>query len=77
MRFPINVVYLDHKHCVRNVAQRNQLGSMAGMQCLRARSVLELPAGIADESQTQPGDQLIFDRTLKEATGSHNESVRH
>ncbi|MBV9745193.1 MAG: DUF192 domain-containing protein, partial [Acidobacteriia bacterium] len=29
--------------------------------CLSAHSVLELPAGVASETGTQPGDQLVFD----------------
>lgn len=58
MRFPIDVLYLDRKRKVRKV--RRVLMPWRFSMCLVAHSVLELPAGTADRSQTEPGDQLSF-----------------
>jgi hypothetical protein len=56
MRFPIDLVYLDRKEKVRKI--RRALGPWRLSICLLAHSALELPAGMADESGTQVGDQL-------------------
>ena len=58
MKFPIDVVYLDRKHRVRKVARA--VPPWRFSMCLQAHSVLELPAGVAERSGTQPGDQLHF-----------------
>ena len=58
MKFPIDVLYLDRKRKVLKVR-----GSMAPWRisgCLRAHSVLELPAGLAGRTGTVAGDQLEF-----------------
>lgn len=56
MRFPIDLVYLDRKHCVRKV--RNAVGSWRLSACLTAHSILELPAGTALATRTVSGDRL-------------------
>lgn len=58
MRFPIDVLYLDHQGKV--VGWRRQL--MPGSREIEsnAHSVLELPSGMAQS--TEIGDQLIFHR---------------
>jgi hypothetical protein len=60
MKFPIDVIYLDRKKRVRKVTRN--LAPWRLSACLTAHSVLELPAGKADETQTQPGDLLIFEQ---------------
>lgn len=56
MRFPIDVVFLDKKKRVVKIAANLKPWRLAGS--LRAKSVLELPAGTAERSGTQVGDQL-------------------
>lgn len=58
MRFPIDLVYLDRKNCVRKV--RHAVGAWRASACLTAHSVLELPAGTARASRTERGDTLEF-----------------
>jgi uncharacterized membrane protein (UPF0127 family) len=59
MRFAIDLVYLDRKKRVRKV--RHAVPPWRISSCLAAHSVLELPAGAAAESGTQPGDRLVFE----------------
>ena len=61
MKFAIDVVYLSRAKKVLKV--RKNMGKRRISLCLRAYSVLELPAGVLDETGTAPGDQLEFDRT--------------
>ncbi len=68
MRFPIDLVYLDRKNRVRKV--RHAVGPWRLSACLRAHSVLELPAGTAQRSGTAPGD-LIEMQGSGHGTGSH------
>jgi uncharacterized membrane protein (UPF0127 family) len=56
MKFPIDVIYLDRKRKVRKV--RASIVPWRLSICLLACSVLELPAGTIDRTQTKPGDQL-------------------
>jgi len=58
MQFPIDVVYLSRNRKVRKI--RRALMPWRFSMCLLAHSVLELPAGTAEQTQTQPGDQLSF-----------------
>jgi uncharacterized membrane protein (UPF0127 family) len=51
---------LHRKKRVRKVTRN--LAPWRLSACLTAHSVLELPAGKADETQTQPGDLLIFEQ---------------
>src|SRR6516225_544364 len=53
MRFAIDLVYLDRTKRVRKVRHAVPPWRISG--CLTANSVLELPAGAAAESGTQPG----------------------
>lgn len=59
MRFAIDLVYLDRKRRVLKVRHRVPPSRISG--CLRAHSVLELPAGAAEQAQVAPGDQLQFE----------------
>jgi uncharacterized protein len=56
MKFPIDILYLDRKNRVRKV--RKVMKPWRLSLCLLAHSVLELPAGIIEQTGTQPGDQL-------------------
>jgi uncharacterized membrane protein (UPF0127 family) len=60
MRFAIDAVFLDkHKKVTKVVA--NLRPSRLAMSW-RARSVLELPAGRAAQTRTEPGDQIEIRR---------------
>ncbi len=56
MRFPIDLVYVDRKRHVRKVL--NSLVPWRLSACLSAHSVIELPAGVVQQSGTRKGDQL-------------------
>jgi uncharacterized protein len=58
MRFAIDVLYLDRKKRVRKV--RRAMVPWRFSICLLAHSVLELPAGVIQQSGTEPGDHLNF-----------------
>lgn len=58
MKFAIDVLYLDRKRKVLKVRERMVPWRISG--CLRAHSVLELPAGMASRTGTLAGDQLEF-----------------
>ena len=60
MKFPIDVVFLDKQRRVLKVRSDLQRWRMAA--CLRAHSVLELPSGWAQATQTAAGDQLEFEK---------------
>ncbi len=60
MKFAIDVVYLDRKKRVRKL--RKQMVPRRLSACLTAHSVLELPVGVIEASQTRPGDQLEFEK---------------
>jgi uncharacterized protein len=59
MKFAIDLVYLDKRRKVRKV--RHAVPPWRMSACLPAHSVLELPAGTALETETQPGDELVFE----------------
>ena len=59
MKFSIDLVYLDKQRRVRKV--RRAVPPWRLSACLGANSVLELPAGTAQETRTERGDQLRFD----------------
>jgi len=59
MKFAIDVLYLDRKRKVVKV--RKDLAPWRISGCLRAHSVLELPAGTAAKTGTVAGDQLVFE----------------
>ena len=56
MKFPIDLIYLDRSKRVRKT--RASVVPWRLSMCLLAHSVLELPAGTIDRTQTRPGDQL-------------------
>jgi uncharacterized membrane protein (UPF0127 family) len=56
MKFPIDLVYLGKDRKVCKVRHRVKPWRMSA--CLRAHSILELPAGAAQDTGTQPGDEL-------------------
>jgi uncharacterized membrane protein (UPF0127 family) len=58
MKFAIDVVFLSRSKKVLKV--RKNMGRRGISICLRAHSVLELPAGVLDRTGTAPGDQLEF-----------------
>jgi uncharacterized membrane protein (UPF0127 family) len=59
MKFSIDVLYLDRSKKVRKI--RHDMKPWRASMCLPAHSVLELPAGTALRTGTQPGDQLVFE----------------
>lgn len=60
MRFPIDVVFLSRKR--RVVKTRKSMGQRRIAFCLWAHSVLELPAGTLEQTGTEKGDELVFER---------------
>jgi uncharacterized protein len=60
MKFPIDLVYLDKNKVVKKV--RNAVPAWRFSGCLTARSVLELPAGVVEQTGTKPGDQLSVEK---------------
>ena len=60
MKFPIDVLFVDRKWRVLKIKNNLRRWRMAG--CLRAHSVLELPSGMAADTQTVAGDQLEFEK---------------
>ena len=60
MKFSIDIVYLSRSKRVlkiRHCVPRRRISV-----CLRAHSVLELPAGMAASTGTVPGDLLVFEK---------------
>jgi uncharacterized membrane protein (UPF0127 family) len=60
MKFPIDVVFLNRKRKILKI--RKDMGRWSMAMCLRAHSVLELPAGTLQMTSTMPGDQLEFQK---------------
>lgn len=58
MRFPIDLVYLDRKNQIKKV--RSAVRPWRLSACLSAHSILELPAGTIQATETQTGDILEF-----------------
>lgn len=58
MKFTIDVLFLSKAHVV--LKSRPRLRPWRMSACLRAHSVLELPAGWIESTGTQVGDQLEF-----------------
>ena len=54
MQFPIDLIYLDRQHRVKKT--RAAVPAWRLSACLSAHSILELPAGVIQESRTQKGD---------------------
>lgn len=64
MKFPIDVIFLSKKRVVLKI--RPDMGKRRISFCLRAHSVLELPAGMARKSGTEVGDQLEIEKVETE-----------
>jgi uncharacterized membrane protein (UPF0127 family) len=60
MKFPIDLIYLDREHRVRATVRK--LGPWRFSMCLPAHSILELPVGTIDRTNTRKGDQLVLER---------------
>jgi uncharacterized membrane protein (UPF0127 family) len=58
MQFPIDLIYLDREHRIRK--QRSGVPPWRLSACLSAHSVLELPAGTIQNTNTKLGDKLEF-----------------
>jgi len=58
MKFTIDVVYVNRALKVLKV--RPSMAPWQMSMCLFAHSVLELPSGTIDRTQTRTGDQLEF-----------------
>ena len=56
MQFAIDLVYIDRKHRVKKV--RSCVPPWRISACLSAHSVVELPAGTVQATQTERGDEL-------------------
>ena len=65
MLFPIDVVYLSKENCVAKIV--DELPSCRLSACLRARSVLEMPAGWARKAGLRAGHALAFEDTAPPA----------
>ena len=65
MKFPIDVLYLSKQKKVLKIRDNMKRSRMS--VCLRAHSVLELPAGYAAQTSTQVGDQLEFIKRVENA----------
>jgi uncharacterized membrane protein (UPF0127 family) len=60
MKFTIDVLYLDRARKVRGL--RNRMKPWRVSACLPAHSVLELPAGMIEQTGTLKGDQLSLEK---------------
>ena len=60
MNFAIDLVYLDRRH--RVVKTRSAVPPSRISGCLKAHSVLELPAGTVTATGTKAGDELSLER---------------
>lgn len=60
MRFSIDLAFLNRQRKILKI--RKDMGRRRIALCLRAHSVLELPAGTLDRTGTEAGDQLEFQR---------------
>ena len=59
MKFPIDLVYIDRKKKVRKV--RSAVPAWRLSMCLMAHSILELPAGVIEQTGTAVGDELVIE----------------
>lgn len=70
MRFPIDLIYLDRKKRIRKL--KSSVPAWRLSACLRAHSVIELPAGTIDATQTRAGDVLEFSPASIAPASVHN-----
>ena len=67
MKFTIDVVFLNRKRKILKI-RPNMVRRRIAL-CLRAHSVMELPAGTLEQTGTVRGDQLEFEEYEPPATG--------
>ena len=60
MKFPIDVVFLTKNKKILKIRPNMVRGRIS--LSLRAHSVLELPAGTLEATETVAGDQLVFEK---------------
>lgn len=58
MKFALDLIYVDRNHRVRGIVRGIRPWRMS--ICLPAHSVIELPVGTIDRTQTRKGDELEF-----------------
>jgi uncharacterized membrane protein (UPF0127 family) len=68
MKFAIDVLFLDRRRKVLKIRHAMSRGRIS--LCLRAHSVLELPAGTAKATGTVEGDQLEFEQATASTSGA-------
>lgn len=68
MKFAIDVLFLDRRRKVLKIRHEMVRGRIS--LCLRAHSVLELPAGTAKATGTVEGDQLEFEQATASPSGA-------
>jgi uncharacterized protein len=75
MKFPIDLIYLDPSKKVRKT--RASVVPWRFSMCLLAHSVLEVPAGTIDRTQTKAGDQfeLIPANIIRTAASASSHNV--
>ena len=59
MKFPIDLVYLSRKKKVKKV--RKAVPAWRLSMCVTAHSILELPAGVIEQTGTAVGDELVIE----------------
>lgn len=59
MRFPIDLMYLSRDLKVKKV--RHAVGPWRMSACLTAHSLIELPAGTLQRTETRKGDRIVFE----------------
>lgn len=59
MRFPIDVVFLDRQYKVV-ATSRHILPNRMSTIYISAQSVIELPTGVVDSCEVNPGDQITI-----------------
>ena len=62
MRFPIDVVWIDDDYLAVHIESRARPWLFWKTPPVDTRFILELPAGLLEETKTEVGDQLFFDR---------------
>jgi len=73
MRFPIDLVYLDRKNRIRKLVSDVPAWRISG--CIRAHSVVELPAGTIRATLPDTSDELCFTPSLPSVTPDQDSSV--
>lgn len=74
MKFPIDIVFLSRSRTVLKTCRRVPNWRLA--LCLRAHSVLELPAGTIEATGTAASDQLILTAPAVDLSTASIESSR-